>query len=455
MERQSLYWTSLSHWTQLYASQLSLIGQLQYQEPRPQHPEVAVSKTYARIERMMRADPDGESDKTIRSEQDAHCQISPLHANILKYFFCLNTAESTTIYMEYADYGDGEKLIETLKTYGRYNEAQVLDMMRQLTGALAAMHKEGWAHRDIKPANLFIFQAGLIKLGDFGCAKRIFDPDNPNTVLGTEAYMAPEITSAVAQNCTMSPYDPFMCDIYSLGSTFFTLATLRLVSEFGDVLDETNEILFQQFISSALLELSFSQDLAALLSRMLATKAQGRPKADEVLADIQRLQGRHQSIRPPPSAPQPVNCLKCHTQKPSDQFLTLNCGDRMCHACYALGIEAQAHHLMNLKEFKCPQCASPLNPFLITANQNLLSRTTQQEISTVTFLSIESPCPGCKHRVHPMFVRGIRIKKVKPYQVKCSCKVKFCSFCSHKGKHRKMLILPTTHCPFFDPLQYL
>lgn len=427
---------------------------LQYQEPRPHLPPVAVSKTYRRIERMLSAEPDSESDKTIRSEQDAHCQISRLHSNILRYYHCLNTAESTTIYMEYADYGDGEKLITSMKTFEGYKEAQMLDIMGQLAAALTAMHKEGWAHRDIKPANLFVFQAGSIKLGDFGCAKRIFDPDNPNTVLGTEAYMAPEVASALAQNQTMSLYDPFMSDIYSLGSSCFTLATFRIVSDFGDITDEVSQGLFQQFLSGALLEKSFSEDFVILLSRMLAINAQNRPKAHEVLAEIQRLQGRHPSIRPQPPAPQPIICPKCRSQKPDDQFLTLNCEDHICHSCFVAAVETQAPHLVNSNDFKCPVCNAPLDSYLITANQNLLSRTGQMEFTAVTFLSFESSCPGCK-RTHPMFIRGLKVKKVKPHLVKCSCSLKFCSFCSHKGKHRRVLILPTTHCPFFDPKQYL
>jgi serine/threonine protein kinase len=359
------------------------------------------------------------------------------------------------MYLEYADYGNGERLMEEMKNCGGFNEAAMLDIMSQLTGALAVMHKEGWAHRDIKPANIFVFSNSCIKLGDFGCTKRIFDPDDPNTVLGTPAYTSPEVSSAFVQDLTMSSYDPFMSDIYSLGSSFFSLATFRDLSGFDDVTDEESERLFKEFVSNSLLERSFSQDLVNLIVQMLSQKAKDRPKAQQVLDDIKRLQGFHESLPPPPSLPQEpiVVCLKCHNPKSDNEYLTLACDHRMCRECFSNAIELQAPQLSNNREFRCPLCACLLDPIFITNNQHRLSRKAALQATIVTFLSFESPCPKCP-LIHPMFVRGKKIKKVKPQVVHCSCGAKFCSFCSHKGKHKRVLIWPTTHCPHFDPKQY-
>ena len=458
MDKSSSYWTSPHRCTHIYSSDRSQIGYLEYQHPRPQFPHVAVAKTYQRIEKHVQINPspDADSEKTIRSEQDAHCQISPMHPNILKYYHSINTKNSTTMYLEYADYGNGDKLVEELKIYGRFDEASLLNVMAQLTGALAAMHEQGWAHRDIKPANIFIFLNNCIKLGDFGCAKRIYDPDDPNTVAGTDAYMSPEVASAHAQNLTMSSYDPFMSDIYSLGSCFFIFATCRDLSQFGDITDEESERLFKQFVSQSLLECSFSQDLGNLIVQMLALNAKDRPKAKQVLETIKRLQGIHESLPPPPPPPQePIACcLKCHNPKPDNEYLTLTCEHRICCDCFSTAIESQAPQLSDNRGFRCPLCASSLDPFFITNNQNRLSDAAALQATIVMFLSFESPCPMCS-RVHPMFIRGKKIKKVKPHFVHCPCGVKFCSFCSHKGKHRRALILPTTHCPHYDPKQYV
>ena len=80
---------------------------------------------------------------------------------------------------------------------------QVLEVGRQLLGALAAAHARGIVHRDIKPENLFLAASpsGSIRLKvlDFGIAK-LTRPDAAisfqtldGLILGTPEYMSPEV----------------------------------------------------------------------------------------------------------------------------------------------------------------------------------------------------------------------------------------------------------------------
>ena len=82
-----------------------------------------------------------------------------------------------------------------LETQGRLSVASTLAIGTQLAEALAIAHDQQIIHRDIKPANLLVNNDGVLKVTDFGLARRI---DNTagltqhGSVVGTPRYMAPE-----------------------------------------------------------------------------------------------------------------------------------------------------------------------------------------------------------------------------------------------------------------------
>ena len=108
----------------------------------------------------------------------------------------------------------------------------------QISDGLSAAHNLGIFHRDLKPANVMLTDGGLIKILDFGLARRLntaevdFDPSGPankRTVPvagatytargGTIAYMAPE-QFVTGQSSVQS-------DIFALGLILYELATGR------------------------------------------------------------------------------------------------------------------------------------------------------------------------------------------------------------------------------------
>jgi serine/threonine protein kinase/tetratricopeptide (TPR) repeat protein len=130
------------------------------------------------------------------------------------------------------------KSLDKLIAEGPASLQLVLSAGIQTSDGLSAAHNLGIFHRDLKPANVMLTDGGLIKILDFGLARRLapdkadFDPAGPASKRtpppagatytargGTIAYMAPE-QFVTGQSSVQS-------DIFALGLILYELATGR------------------------------------------------------------------------------------------------------------------------------------------------------------------------------------------------------------------------------------
>ena len=119
----------------------------------------------------------------------------------------------------------GRTLKEVVKSTGPLPLTRVVEIMRQICGALEAAHAENVVHRDLKSENIMLLdvaEGDWVKVLDFGIAK-IQEPAGqdagltaPDLIIGTPQYMSPE-------QCSQTSEIDARSDIYSLGVILYEL----------------------------------------------------------------------------------------------------------------------------------------------------------------------------------------------------------------------------------------
>jgi predicted ATPase len=177
---------------------------------------------------------------------------------------------------------------------------ELAGLLGQAARALAAAHAAGVVHRDIKPTNLMVRGDGVVKVLDFGLARRLgpggapsLEPagrdTDPGTRVGTPLYMSPEQARA-------EPVSP-AGDIFALGLVLYELATGKHPFLAGSELGILHAIAAQPPLPPARLNPEVPAALDALVLQMLAKDPRLRPTATEVEAV---LAGLTENRAPPP-----------------------------------------------------------------------------------------------------------------------------------------------------------
>jgi predicted ATPase len=163
-------------------------------------------------------------------------------------------------------------------------------LLGQVAQALAAAHAVGVVHRDVKPANLMVRKDGIVKVLDFGLARRLptggtpvagDTKTDPGTRVGTPLYMSPEQAQA-------APVEP-ASDVFSLGLILYELATGQHPFCAGSEVAVLHAIVTQPAVPPSRLNPEVPTPLEALIEHMLAKDPRLRPTALEVQAALAQL----------------------------------------------------------------------------------------------------------------------------------------------------------------------
>ena len=120
----------------------------------------------------------------------------------------------------------GHTLRDVLNDKGALSPRLALALIDPVVEGLGAAHAAGMIHRDIKPENVLIADDGRIKLGDFGLARAISTSTSTGALIGTVAYISPELVLGKQADARS--------DIYSVGIMLYEMITGRQPFE-GDV----------------------------------------------------------------------------------------------------------------------------------------------------------------------------------------------------------------------------
>lgn len=121
------------------------------------------------------------------------------HPNIVglrRYFYTRNEIgeEFLSLVLDYMPMSLDKVVKEAEKKKQNLPDSFVRLAMYQFMRALEYLHGLGICHRDIKPHNLLVdLDAGIVKLCDFGCSKRLIEGEPNIQYICARYYRAPEV----------------------------------------------------------------------------------------------------------------------------------------------------------------------------------------------------------------------------------------------------------------------
>ncbi|KAG2523484.1 hypothetical protein JM16_002255 [Phytophthora kernoviae] len=196
------------------------------------------------------------------------------HSQIVQFEHFFEDSENAYILLELCR---NQSMSDLMRRRKRLSESEVRFYMRQLVEGLAYLHEHLVIHRDLKLGNLFLTSDMRLKIGDFGLATRLDNPeDRKRTMCGTPNYIAPEILSG-----QRGDGHSFEVDIWSTGVVMYTLLVGRPPFETDDVKATYKRIRANQYDFPETAHVSRSAQ--SLVRGILRSDPGARPSLEQIL----------------------------------------------------------------------------------------------------------------------------------------------------------------------------
>jgi hypothetical protein len=180
----------------------------------------AYEKSLERYVAVKVLDPELARDPAIAARflGEARAAANLNHPNVVHVY---NAGQQDGAFYFVMELVEGAHIEALLSQQGPLNVREAVGFIRQAAAGLEHAHQHGLIHGDVKPANFIVSNTGVVKVTDFGLARRVKAGTGKveAETFGTPGYVSPEVIQGLTPD--------HRSDIYSLGCTLYHMLAGR------------------------------------------------------------------------------------------------------------------------------------------------------------------------------------------------------------------------------------
>jgi serine/threonine protein kinase len=187
---------------------------------------ISTSSTYITVAVKMLLDTNQDIFKELVNELEvlSNCR----HVNIVGLYGVCDLKSKISIVMEYCSRGTLHHVYNDISFI--FNWSVLFPFIRQALKGLSVLHNNNpqIIHRDVKSMNILVTENNIVKLTDFGLARKNTNTNNKTlrSGKGTPLYMAPELFS-------LNPNTP-ASDIFAMGIVLWEMISRVLTGKYSE-----------------------------------------------------------------------------------------------------------------------------------------------------------------------------------------------------------------------------
>jgi eukaryotic-like serine/threonine-protein kinase len=217
-------------------------------------------------------------DDLLRFRREAEAAAHLDHPHIVPIFEVGEHEGRQYFSMKLVDGGSLSRHVDRLR--GDWRSIALL--ASSVARAVHYAHQRGILHRDLKPANILIDRRDTPYVADFGLAKRVEGEagiTRSDSILGTPAYMAPELAEGRRESVTTAT------DVYGLGAILYELLTGLAPFRGPSAIDVLRQVRENDPEPPSRLDRRVSRDLEIICLKCLEKDPRQRYSSAEAVAD--------------------------------------------------------------------------------------------------------------------------------------------------------------------------
>lgn len=247
----------------------------------------------------------------IMQRLNGHPNIRQLHD-----YFQTSTADGNTLLWIVMEGGKSlmKDMIDRKENGKPYSGEEFTDIVFSSIQVFAHMEKLQIVHRSITPQCLYIhLTTGTVKLGNFECATYL---NRDYTIVGTPAYMSPELRTLLSQGMQGAQHNQVKSDVYSLGQTLLAVGNLEPMREIWNLQN------LYQTVSEMIVKLPFSEEIKEFIGYMVEPEPERRWTFEQLNEKCRSLTGnpRGQFLALPPSPAIPPESVQSEPHTEENQW---------------------------------------------------------------------------------------------------------------------------------------